>query len=140
MFGISHKEHNLVIECLSVATQAIITVNSRLNYQITQYTSFARQQREERDRIWGRLDDMDQYLRRNQPNSTPEDSMPQYYKQRIRTLREALESIRKALGERDARIFSLLDEIRAKNVTIARLQGMVGRVESPDEPGIPCQS
>jgi uncharacterized protein (DUF3084 family) len=40
----------------------------------------------------------------------------------------------------DSRIQSLLAEIREKNITIARLQGMVGGVESPDEPGIPCQS
>jgi uncharacterized coiled-coil DUF342 family protein len=106
----------------------------------------------------------------------PSDNSPlQYYRQRIGTLLERLDSARKALGERDqrikalvqcqvesdkvenalhheiaerdvtirgmdSRILSLLDEIRAKNVTIARLQGMGGRVESPDEPGIPCQS
>jgi chromosome segregation ATPase len=140
MFGISRKEHNLVIECLRVATQAIIAVDSRLNYQITQYTSFARQQREERDRIWGRLDDMDRHLRRNYQESNFGDSPLQYYRQRIGVLRNRVKSAMDTISERDKRILSLLEEIRAKNVTIARLQGMVGRVESPDEPGIPCQS
>jgi len=177
MFGISRKEHIRIWEQLCTDTKTIRQLAENVRHlekyfgdDILILGRRVRGLTEARDRIWGRLDDIDKYLQRNPPiqKTNSDNSTLQYYRQRIGALRERLEDARIAIGnrdqriktleeggamadkienalhneiaERDARIRSLLEEIRAKNVTIARLQGAEVRIESSGEPEIPCQS
>jgi len=156
MFGISRKEHIRIWKQLCTDTKAIRELAKNVRHlekyfgdDISALGRKVNGLTKGRDRIWDRLNDIDKYLQRNPPiqKTDSNDSALAHYRSRIIALRGRLERANEAIQIRtqevadlDARIQSLLDEIRAKNVTIARLEGAEVRIESSGEPEIPCQS